>query len=274
MIMTLKLSENLKKFLLQNWVCYILVMLIAFGLKFHYSKAGSDTLIWILAPTANLVEWASGIPFEYEARTGFVNTAQRLIIAPSCAGVNFLIVAFCMAAFCGLHLFHRQIPKLLWLTISGLSAYVLTIATNTLRIISSIYIYRMDIYGGWLTPERMHRLAGIVIYFFFLCLFYMIINKGLHHLRLKFKRKSSGEIGPGRRRSDYVRWPSITVTPLFWYALITLGVPLMNAAYVGNGARFAEHIGTVACGCIIVMAAVFLIQWLWQRVKKYMRHFA
>ena len=270
----LKLSENLKKFLLQNWFCYILVMLITFGLKIHYSKAGSDALIWILAPTANLVEWTSGIPFEYEAQTGFVNTAQRFIIAPSCAGVNFLIVAFCMAAFCGLHLLRRQMHKLLWLAISGLSAYVLTIAVNTLRIISSIYIYRMDIYGGWLTPERMHRMAGIVIYFFFLCLFYMIINKGLDRLRLRICRKSSGDIRPEHGRSDYFRWTSITVTPLFWYALITLGVPLMNAAYIGNATRFAEHIGTVICGCIIVMAAFFLIRWGWQRVKKYMKHFA
>ena len=61
-------------------------------------------------------------------------------------------------------------------------------------------------------------------------------------MRLKFNRKSSGEIGPVRRRSDCFRWPSITVTPLFWYALITLGVPLRNAAYNGNGARFADVI--------------------------------
>ncbi len=256
-----------KKFVLDNLICYILVVLIAFGLKYHYSKAGSDALIWILTPTARLVEWTSGIHFEYEAQTGFVNTAQRIIIAPSCAGVNFLIVALCMAAFCGLHLFRRQMRKLCWLAVSGLNAYALTIAVNTLRIISSIYIYRMDIYGGWLTPERMHRMAGIVIYFFFLCLFYMIINKGLQRLRLTISRKSGGDIGPVRGRSDYYRWPTITVTPLLWYALITLGVPLMNAAYNGHGARFAEHIGPVICGCIIVMAAVFLIQWLWQRLK-------
>ena len=256
-----------KKFVLDNLICYILVVIIAFGLKYHYSKAGSDELIWILTPTARLVEWTSGIHFEYEAQTGFVNTAQSNIIAPSCAGVNFLIVALCMAAFCGLHLFRRQMVKLFWLTISGLNAYILTIAVNTLRIISSLYMYRMDIYGGWLTPERMHRLTGIVIYFFFLCLFYMIINKGLYRLCLKFKRKLANNFGPRHARSNFFRWPSIAVTPLFWYALVTLGVPLMNAAFVGNGARFAEHIGTVAGGCIIVMAAVFLLQWLWQRIK-------
>ncbi|MBW2412347.1 MAG: exosortase K [Deltaproteobacteria bacterium] len=264
----------LKKIILKNLACYILVVFIAAGLKYHYSKAGSDALIWILAPTATLVELTSGLPFEYEAQAGFVNSDRRIIIAPSCAGVNFLLVAFCMAAFCGLHLFRRQVHKLLWLTASGLNAYFLTVVVNTLRIILSIYMYQLDIYGDWLTPLRLHRLTGIVIYFFFLCLFYMIINKGLYRLGLKFKRKLSNKFGPGHARSNSFRWPSITVTPLFWYALITLGVPLMNAAFVGNGARFAEHIGTVAGGCIVVVAAVFLLQWLWRRVKKYMRRFA
>jgi hypothetical protein len=48
---------------------------------------------------------------------------------------------------------------------------------------------------------------------------------------------------------------------------MTLGVPLVNAAYIGNGARFAEHIGMIVCGCTIVISTVFLIQWGWQRLK-------
>ncbi|MDX1709202.1 MAG: exosortase K [Desulfobacterales bacterium] len=257
-----------KKVIINNLVCYLLVVLIALGLKYHYSKAGSDALIWILAPTATVVELTGGPPFEYEAQAGFVNSDRRIIIAPSCAGVNFLIIAFCMAAFCGLHLLRRQVHKLLWLAASGLNAYFLTIVVNTLRINLSIYMYQLDIYGDWFTPARMHRLTGIVIYFFFLCLFYMIINKGLHCLCLKYKKKLANNCGPGHARSNLLRWPSITVTPLFWYALITLGVPLMNAAFVGNGARFAEHIGALAGGCIVVVAAIFLLQWLWQRFKK------
>jgi exosortase K len=156
-----------KEINLVNAFFYLLVLLIAFGLKYHYSKAGSDALVWILAPTAALVEQISDIPFEYETRTGFVNSFYRVIIAPSCAGVNFLIIAFCMAAFCGLHLFQRRRDKLLWMAFSGLNAYAVTLAVNTLRIILSIYMYRINIYGGWITPDRVHRLAGIVIYFFF-----------------------------------------------------------------------------------------------------------
>jgi exosortase K len=250
---------------LANAFFYLLVLLIAFGLKYHYSKAGSDALVWILAPTAALVEQISGIPFEYETRTGFVNSFYRVIIAPSCTGVNFLIIAFCMAAFCGLHLFQRRRDKLLWMAFSGLNAYAVTLAVNTLRIIMSIYIYRINIYGGWITPDRLHRLAGIVIYFFFLCLIYMIIHKGLQRFR--------GNCNARPARAVHFLRASVTMTPLLWYALITLGVPLVNAAYIGNGARFVEHIGMIACGCLIVMTTIFLIQWGWQQVKKYVRRF-
>ena len=244
---------------------YLLVLLIAFGLKYHYSKAGSDALVWILAPTATLVEQISDIPFEYEARTGFVNSDYRVIIAPSCAGVNFLIIAFCMAAFCGLHLLQRRRDKLLWMAFSGLNAFVVTIAVNALRIILAIYLYRINIYADWITPDRMHRLAGIVIYFFFLCLIYMIIHKGLYRFRRTCRAGQPGNENARPARGVHFLRKSFTMTPLLWYALITLGVPLVNAAYIGNGTRFVEHIAMIAGGCLIVMTAVFLIQWGWRR---------
>ena len=252
---------------LKNAFLYLFVLLIAFGLKYHYSKAGSDALVWILAPTATLVEQISGIPFEYETRTGFVNSYYRVIIAPSCAGVNFLIIAFCMAAFCGLHLFQRHRDKLLWMAFSGLNAYAVTLVINTLRIILSIYMYRINIYGGWVTPDRVHRLAGIVIYFFFLCLIYMIIHKGLQRFRRNCSTRQPGDTNTGSARVVHFLRTSFTMTPLLWYALMTLGVPLVNAAYIGNGTRFVEHIGMIACGCLIVMTTVFLIQWGWQHLK-------
>jgi hypothetical protein len=56
--------------------------------------------------------------------------------------------------------------------------------------------------------------------------------------------------------------------PLFWYALITLGIPLINAAYSKNGFRFIEHGGMIICGCLMVIAALSLIQSGWQGIKK------
>jgi hypothetical protein len=91
-----------KIFVRGNWIFLLLTLLVAFGLKYHYSQARSDDLVWILGPTAVLVEQLSGIDFDKEAHTGYVNNEHRVIIAPACAGVNFFIIAFCMAVFCGI----------------------------------------------------------------------------------------------------------------------------------------------------------------------------
>jgi exosortase K len=260
--------NQIKDLVLQNAIFYLLALLIAIGLKYHYSRAGSEELIWILGPTAKLVEHIGGIPFESEAGAGFVNHKLRVIIAPACAGVNFLIIAFCTAVFSGLYNFKRIRAKIVWLTISLLSAYVLTIPVNALRILLSIYVYDADIYSGWLTAQRVHRLEGVVIYFFFLCLFYRIIMKATHHyLRTTAKKRVSGFQWNLTLSGDN-HWVRAGLIPLFWYGLITLGIPLINAAYGKNGFRFIEHSGMVICGCLMVVAAIFLIQSGWQGIKK------
>ena len=99
----------------------------------------------VLAPTAGLVELVSGITFEKEADTGFVAQGNQFIIAPGCAGITFLIIAFCMSAFSGMHAFKRHRLKLVWLGSALLSAYVLTIVINALRIFVSIKTYTADI---------------------------------------------------------------------------------------------------------------------------------
>jgi exosortase K len=271
---------SIKHLVLQNGIFYMVVLLIAFGLKYHYSQARSDDLVWILDPTAGLVEHISGISCEKEVHTGYVNHEHRIIIAPSCAGVNFFIIAFCLVLFSFIHHLPRKRVKLFWLAIGMVSAYVLTILVNALRIISSIYFYNADIYCGWITPQRVHRLEGIVIYFFFLCLYYMIINKGIHHYcrRTAAKRKSANR--SNLTQSDYLRWACAGLIPLFWYGLITLGIPLVNAAYRGRRIRFAEHSGMVISGCLVVIAAIFFLQMGWQRIgntikrltKKYIRY--
>ena len=275
--MSIKFRENvpemtrapnrIKDLVLQNAIFYLLALLLAFGLKVHYSRAGSDDLIWILSPTTELVEQIGGISFEREAGTGFVNHKLRVIIAPACAGVNFLIIAFCTAVFSSLHYFKRIRSKIAWLTISALSAYLMTIAVNALRILLSIYVYDADIYSGWLTAQRVHRLQGVVIYFFFLSLFYRIMMKAAHY----YLRTSVDELGGGMHRNSISSNGNQRVggewIPLFWYSLITLGIPLINAAYHKNGFRFVEHSGMVICGCLMVVAALCLIQSGWKRVK-------
>jgi exosortase K len=252
--------KKMMRYLLCNGIFLTMGLMLAFGLKYHYSRAGSDDLLWILNPTAGLVELVSGIQFEHETNTGFVNRGYRTIIAPSCAGINFLIVAFCMALFSGIHSIKRLWAKLSWLTMSFLSAYVLTLGVNTIRIIVSIYSCDANIYLGWLTPQRVHRLEGIVIYFFFLCLFYMIIIKVVEQITSNTGIKKQPDIRNQSGTTDFLRWLWAGLIPLFWYSLVTIGVPLLNGALQVNATRFTEHGGMVLTASLAVMVLVFSIR--------------
>ncbi len=247
----------------KNCIFYMAALLIAVGLKYHYSRAPSDRLAWILGPTAGVVEYMSGIGFEKEHGTGFVSRGHRIIIAPSCAGVNFLIIAFSMAAFSGLHRFRSFGAQAFWLGISAPGAYFLTIAVNAVRIVASIYMNTADIHTPWLTPGRLHRIEGVFIYFFALCLFYWTLEN-------TFRLCTPG---PGQKRKKWVQPDSDStgkfppaVIPLFWYLLVSLGIPLLNRAYHTNGPRFVEHCLVTLAVCMVVFLSVFLIQSCCRRV--------
>jgi exosortase K len=264
-------TEKGKLFMLQNGIFLLAALFFAIGLKYHYSLAGSEDLAWILRPTAGLVELLSGIRFEEEAHTGFLSRTHRIIIAPACAGVNFFIIAFCIAVFSGLPRIERKRAKCSWLAASVVGAYLLTILVNALRIILSIYSYDAGLYSGWITPERVHRLEGVFIYFFFLSLFYSIIEKALY--RLSRGTTARADMLRGRRaQAGYCRWVLAGAVPLFWYFLVTVAVPLLNGAALGQAVHFVEHSVTVIGGCLFVWAAVFLMRSGWRRIGDHLRH--
>jgi exosortase K len=74
------------------------VLLTAYGIKRYAAAAGADELNGLLGPTAALVEKLSGHDFVRERGTGYFNRELGLVIAPSCAGTNYLVVAFCTLA--------------------------------------------------------------------------------------------------------------------------------------------------------------------------------
>ena len=238
-----------RSFVSENGWCLLTTTFVGIALKCYYSHADSETLIWMLHPTATLVEWISGVSFVHEIHVGFVNFQQGIVIAAACAGVNFLIIAFSMAAFAGIHHVQGKSLKWLWLAGSLVGAYGLTISVNALRIVLSIYSYNLDLHRGWLTPARVHHLEGVVIYFFFLCLFYRII-----HAVFSLVERAKSRAETDDSQTAFAVW-----TPLFWYGLITLALPLLNDALNTESDRFFEHAGVIVIGCLIVLAIVVLI---------------
>ena len=217
-------------------IYYLIILTVALGLKFHYSRAGSDDLEWVLKPTAGLCQLITSVEFEYESGSGYISRERRIIIAPSCAGVNFMIAAFILASITGLMHHKKACLKILWLGGSLAGAYLATITVNALRIIIAIYTIDANFGLTWLNPERIHRFQGIVVYFFSLIVFYQIVHK-INNMRF------------------HNSW-----LPFLTYSAIVLGIPLIMHAWQNNFFRFMEHFFTVIGVSLLISVIYYFVQ--------------
>ena len=212
-----------------------IVALCAFALKQYYSNATANELRWILAPTTFIVELLSGRSFQFESYTGYMSSDHTFVIAVSCAGVNFLITAFVMLAL--RRLWEGRFDGVGWrfLTISLATAYITTVVANAVRICVALEIQRRSIEVSWLTGNQLHRLEGILVYFGFLLLLFVVIERRL----LMF--------------------------PVVVYYVMTLGVPLVNGAFLRPG--FWEHFGFVLLIPLVIVLPISLVRLVRPRLQ-------
>ncbi len=258
----LKPQNIIKPFSWTNCFLFLLAAVIAVGLKYHYSRAGGDDLVWILRPTAGVIELITGIHFEKEAGAGFVNMEKRIIIEPSCAGVNFLIIAFCMSFFTLRPTRASGVGrKMARLGVCMAGAYFLTIIVNSVRIVLSIQLQQADIYSGLITSERVHRFEGVMVYFISLCAYYFILLKIRPSLFRRAPDKRMEWSGGRLVHSGFV--------PLAWYSLIALAAPLLNNAWRGNPTRFLEHCLVVLSVCAGILLLIHFSRLCFRRMAQY-----
>jgi len=194
----------------------ITVLLCALALKYYYSTAGPDQLRWILGPVAWFTSILSGRSFSFEAHAGYMSSDNTFLIAASCAGVNFLLTSFLMLTLKRLWYRRNQAEGWRFIPLTALMAYGATLVANTVRICIALELQQHPLQIDWLSPNQIHRLEGIVVYFGFLFLLFVITDA---------KRIST---------------PQLLAFPLTIYYLTTLGLPLMNGAYK-RGPEFWEH---------------------------------
>ena len=197
------------------WSAQLLVLLLcALALKFYYSTATADELRWILAPTTMLVSLLSGKSFEFESLTGYMSSDHMFVIAAPCAGVNFLITSFVMLGL--RRLWRGGVQNVSWrfIPLAAVLAYAATLVANTMRIWIALHPVRVS----WLTANQVHRLEGILVYFGFLLLLFMLTERSNSVKRFLF--------------------------PLFIYYATTLGIPLVNGSWQ-QGSAFWEHFAFV-----------------------------
>ena len=223
-----------------------IILTAAYLLKAYYSQASSEDLSWIITPTAVLTEMFSSLSFVHEPGYGWVDVQKNVVIAPVCAGVNFLIIAFCMSSFQILWKTRSPRGLISGVMIAGTASYLLTVIANAARIILSVMMFRLDFYTEWVTPEMVHRITGIVVYYLLLCFYSCVVS-------CYFRTTDSS-------RQDLVglvNRQAMLLAPLFWYVLFSVGVPLANNSLGNDPELFITHGMTVGLVTTIVTVILY-----------------
>jgi len=142
--------------------------------KQYYRDASADDLGWILAPTAHLVSWVTGVAFTFEHGAGWISREVGFIIAPVCAGVNFALAAFLALSLGWLPGMRSARATAGRLVLAAALAYAATLIVNTARIAIAIAMHRGTIDVGGLDRGEIHRVEGIVVYLGGLCALYAL----------------------------------------------------------------------------------------------------
>lgn len=264
--MTVKKGTDLLR---QNFIFYLAGILMILGLKCYYRQTDCDSLLWILAPTAWWVQLLSKIPFTYITGTGYVNHSLRLLIAPTCSGVRFMTITFATLVFSFVHMIasspkapafeslqspcrysakfdplHVKIKGFCWIAISALLSWLFTVFVNGLRIITAIYLplYLEDagLMKGMLTQDRLHTMIGVAVYFTSLLTIYRLVGW--------FVQKSANQ--------SFLRK---CAPPVFWYFILTLGLPFLSRAGRNDTAEFAEFSALVTGCCVLILLPYIVV---------------
>lgn len=273
------------RFLRQNFAFHLIGILVVLGIKYYYSQADCDSLLWILAPTTHWVELLSGIPFTYVSGTGYVNHSLRLWIASSCSGVQFMIITFATLVFSFVHNIaapqgsplpkasERTVRGLGWITASIFFSWLFTVFINGLRIIAAIYLPlyldRAGLMGGLLTPDRLHTIIGVVVYVIALLTLYRLVGYFVQRKAVQPGQTQSTADSPKICRKQFLQvFICKCMPPIFWYFFMTLGLPFLNKAYLKGSAKFTEYAVLITCCCALILLPYGLVLLLHSRGRK------
>lgn len=195
-----------------------------YWLKLSYSRAGADALSWVLTPSAFIAQLA-GVPLVPEPGAGYISRSVHMVVGPACAGVNFLLASW-LALYVSVQSRIKPTRLLAASALCFVAAYLITIAMNGLRITLAAQLFSLDIYNDVWSKARVHRLLGVVLY-------------------------SSALLGLCSAAQP-LRAARGLFTGLGVYLSISLGIPLLNRAFLRDPAHFAEHAALTLAGALAV----------------------
>ena len=164
-----------------------------------------------------------------------MSSDNTFLIAASCAGVNFLLTSFLMLSLKRLWYKQNEAESWLFIPVTALMAYGATLVANTVRICIALELQQHPVKIDWLSANQIHRLEGIVVYFGFLFLLFVVTE------------------------AKSISKPQLFGFPLAVYYLTTLGLPLLNGAYK-RGPEFWEHATFVLLIPLVVVVPMVMVR--------------
>jgi exosortase K len=152
------------------------VALVIWGMKRHYADARAEDLWWILHPTARLVGRMTNTAFVMVPGEGYVSDERLFVIEKSCAGVNFMIAAFGMAAVALLHRVKSGVSGAAVLALSLSASYGAALMVNAARITIALWLAAYPV-STTFSAAQVHRVEGVVVYFAALLLMYELVTR-------------------------------------------------------------------------------------------------
>jgi len=144
-------------------------------LKFVFTLAGNDELLFLIQPTNVVVGLLTNSTSVYLSDHGFFHEDLNIIIDKSCSGFNFWILSFLLFTYLTVKHFERPLSKSLSIPISLIVAYLFTLFVNTSRIFVSIVVQQQT--KSLFNNQRIiHEGVGIITNLTFLILAYIIMN--------------------------------------------------------------------------------------------------
>lgn len=243
------------------WPLYLLAIIIIFILRYFSKATDSDVIKWMLAPTVRWVSFLGGITFEYLPHQGYASHAYYFLVAPSCSGIRFMMIAFLMLIFSFLHRIEKKQSGYLWFCFSILFSYIATILVNSIRIIASIklplLLKRAGLRGGLLTPDRLHTLIGTAVYFSSLCILYLLVSSICKRWFLRGDAETSPALSSAAPAGTCRTFPRRLLVPAFWYLLTVLVLPFCKRILSNDWEGFGQYTLLVFSSCFVIAAVLY-----------------
>ena len=228
-------------------VQFVIILAAAAALKQFYSTASANDLRWILRPTARLTQVVTGTQFTFESFAGYISDDRSFLIASACAGVNFMIASFILVSMKKLWIERNIGTRWIFFPFALAIAFLLTIIANTVRISSALWLNKERQGFAGLDHDQIHRIDGILIYFGFLLLLFVVCEK-----------VTSENKTVGLRQYLF---------PLVIYYAVTLAVPILNGA-LRKGIDFSQHASIVLATPLVLVLLVAIPSRLLSRYSK------